>query len=264
MTESKGKEFNMLIEETCTKLNQMKLFGMLAAVRERLSSPNHQDLSFTDLFGLVVDDEWLYRENRKLGMRLRHARFKEKDACIEGLDYRAGRGLKKAQVLELAQNRWITSHQNILITGPAGAGKSYLAQALGNHSCRQGHTVHYIRVPKLVYAFIQARADGSYAQLLRRLSKYHVLILDDFGLAPLGETEKQDLVEVAEDRYGTNSTVVTSQLPIKAWHEYLGGGRIADALLERLVHNAHRITLATQESMRKEKAGLTEGKQSDK
>jgi DNA replication protein DnaC len=245
----------MLIEETYEKLNQMKLFGMLGAVRERLAAPSHQDLSFADLFGLVVDDEWLYRENRKLVMRLKGAKFKERDACIEGLDYRAGRGLKKTQVLELAQNRWITAHQNILITGPAGAGKSYLAQALGNHACRQGYSAHYVRVPKLMFAFVQARADGSYAQLLRRLAKYQLLILDDFGLVPLTETEKQDLVELAEDRYSVGSTVMTSQLPVKAWHEYLGAGRVADAFLERLVHNAHRVELTAKESMRKENAG---------
>jgi DNA replication protein DnaC len=254
----------MLIEETYTKLNQMKLYGMLHAVRERLANPMHQDLSFSDLFGLLVDDEWLYRENHKLGMRLRGAKFKEKDACLENLDYRAGRGLKKTQVLELAQNRWIMAHQSILVTGPAGAGKSYLAQALGNHACRQGFSVHYVRVPKLVYAFIQARADGSYAFLLKRLAKFQLLILDDFGLAPLNETEKQDLVELAEERYGSTSTMVTSQLPVKTWHEYLGAGRIADALLERLVHNAHRITLATQDSMRTEKIALTGADQAEK
>ena len=254
----------MLIEETFTKLSEMKLFGMISALRTRLESPDHQDLSFTDLFGLLVDDEWLYRENRKLKRRLRGARFKQRDACLENLDYRTGRGLKKTQVLELAQNRWIGAHQNILITGPAGAGKSYLAQALGNDACRQGISVHYVRVPKLIYAFIQARADGSYAHLLKRLSKFRLIILDDFGLAPLTETEKQDLVELAEERYGTGSTIITSQLPVKAWHEYLGAGRIADALLERLVHNAHRIPLVTQESMRKEKTPLTGGDQSEK
>ncbi len=253
----------MLIEQTYDKLSQMKLFGMLGAVKERLSSPSHQDLSFTELLGLIVDDEWLYRENRKLTTRLKGAKFKERDACLEGIDYRASRGIKKNQVLELAQNRWITARQNILITGPAGSGKSYLAQAFGNNACRQGNTTYYVRVPKLMYAFIQARADGSYGSFLKKLAKYKVLILDDFGLSPLSETEKQDLLELAEDRYGTGSTVVTSQLPVKAWHEYLGGGRIADAFLERIVHNAHRINLNAQESMRKEKAGLKSGEPSD-
>ena len=254
----------MLLEETCQKLSSMKLFGMLNAVRARVEVPGHQDLSFTELFGLVVDDEWLHRENRKLTTRLKGARFKERNACIEDLDYRPGRGLKKAQVLELAQNRWITAHQNAIITGPAGAGKSYLAQALGNHACRQGVTVHYIRVPKLAYAFVQAKAEGSYAQLLKRLAKYQLLILDDFGLAPLAENEKQDLVELAEERYGAGSTMITSQLPVKAWNDYLGGGRIADALLERIVHNAHRLTLSAHESMRREKHSLTQNQDSEK
>lgn len=243
----------MLLEETCHKLSHMKLFGMLNAVRTRVEAPGHQDMSFTDLFGLLVDDEWLSRENRKLTQRLKGARFKERNACIEDIDYRPSRGLKKTQVMELAQNRWIGAHQNVIVTGPAGAGKSYLAQALGNHACRQGFTVHYIRVPKLVYAFVQARAEGSYNQFLKRLAKYQLVILDDFGLAPLAESEKQDLVELAEERYGSGSTMITSQLPVKAWNDYLGGGRIADALLERVVHNGHRFALAAHESMRRKR-----------
>jgi len=242
----------MLLEQTNEKLSQMKLFGMLTSVKERLARADHSDLSFTDLFGLIVDDEWLHRENSKLSSRLSMAKFKEKTACIENIKYPAGRGLKKSQVLELAQNRWIKAHQNILITGQSGAGKSYFAQAMGNHACKQGHTVQYIRIPKLIFMLMQSRADGTYGRLLKRLSKVQVLLLDDFGLAPLSEIEKQDLVEIAEDRYGVGSTVVTSQLPISAWHEYLGAGRLADALLDRWIHNTHRFDLKTPDSLRKE------------
>ncbi len=154
-------------------------------------------------------------------------------------------------MLELAQNRWITAHQSVLITGPSGSGKSYLAQAFGLNACRSGFTVQYVRLPTLLAQFVQARAHGTYDRLLKRLSKTSLVVIDDFGLAVLTEAEKQDLLEAIEERYGVGATLVTSQLPIGDWHEYLGGGRLADAILDRLVHNAHRIELASKESMRK-------------
>ena len=254
----------MLNEQTHEKLIQMKLFGMAHSLKERLDRVDHQALSATELFGLVVDDEWLYRENRKLTARLKVAKFKERGACIENIDYAAARGLRKEQVLELAQNRWITAHQGVLITGPSGAGKSYLAQALGQHACRRGFAVQYVRVPTLLAMFVQARAQGTYPPLLKRFAKLAVLCLDDFGLAELQEPEKQDLLETLEERYGSGSTIVTSQLPIADWHEYLGGGRLADAILDRLIHNAHRIELRGGESMRKERSALPHDGQSDK
>ena len=254
----------MLSEQTNEKLSKMKLYGMLTSLKERLGRADHSELSHTDLLALIVDDEWLYRENNKLGSRLKVAKFKEQNACIENIKYSSTRGLKKTQVLELAQNRFITAHQNILITGPSGAGKSYFAQALGNHACRQGFSVQYIRIPKLMFSFVQARAEGTYGNLLKRLAKTDVIILDDFGLAQLSETEKQDLVEVAEDRYNVGSTILTSQLSVSAWHEYLGGGRLADALLDRWIHNAHRFELKSPESMRKDEVNLTERGHSDK
>jgi DNA replication protein DnaC len=254
----------MLVEQTNEKLAQMKLFGMLNSVKDRLSRPDHQSLSFSELLSLVVDDEWLYRENKRMSSRLKGAKFKEQTACIENLKYSSSRGLKKSQVLELAQMRFITAHQNVLITGPSGAGKSYFAQAIGNHACRQGLRVQYIRVPKLMFAFVQARAEGTYGTLMKRIAKTDLLIIDDFGLAPLSEQEKQDFVEVAEERYSTGSTIITSQLSVSTWHEYLGGGRIADALLDRWIHNAHRFNLESPESLRKEKPGLTECGHSEK
>jgi len=241
----------MLLEQTYDKLISMKLHGMASSVKERLERADHQSLSKEELLGLLVDDEWLYRENRKLTTRLKTAKFKQPQASIENIDYRTPRGLHKTQVLELAQNRWIGAHQSVLITGPSGAGKSYLAQAFGLNACRNGFTVQYLRLPTLLAQFVQARAQGTYDRLLKRLSKLSLLIIDDFGLAALEEPERQDLLEAIEERYGTGATLVTSQLPIGDWHEYLGGGRLADAILDRLVHNAHRIELSSKESMRK-------------
>jgi len=254
----------MLLEQTYAKLVEMKLYGMANAIKERLERVDHQSLSKEEFVGFLIDDEWLYRENRKLTARLKVAKFKEREAAIENIDYRTPRGLRKAQVLELAQNRWIAAHQSMLITGPSGAGKSYLAQAFGLNACRNGFTVQYVRLPTLLSQFVQARAQGTYDRLLRRLAKTALLVIDDFGLAVLSEVEKQDLLEAIEERYGVGATLVTSQLPIGDWHEYLGGGRLADAILDRLVHNAHRIELASKESMRKERAALKHGGHSDK
>lgn len=247
----------MLIEQTYEKLLAMKLHGMSASIKQRLERPDHQDLSKEEFLALVVDDEWLYREQRKLTTRLRAAKFKQREATLENLDYRTPRGLHKTQILELAQNRWIRAHQCLLITGPSGAGKSYLAQALGLNACRSGFTVHYLRLPSLLAQFVQARAQGTYERLLKRLSKIALLIVDDFGLATLNETERQDLLEAVEERYASASTLLTSQLPVADWHQYLGGGRLADAILDRLVHNAHRIELSSSESMRKTTAPCT-------
>ena len=204
----------MLLEPTIDKLNQMKLFGMARAIKERLTRVDHAEMPVADVLGLLVDDEWIYRENKRLTSRLAGAKFKDKAACIEDIQYRGTRGIKKTQVLDLAQNRWITGHQNILITGASGSGKSYLAQALGQNACRAGYVVHYLRMPKLLVAFMQARADGSYANLLKRIVKAHVLILDDFGVSALDEQQRGDLLEVIEDRYGVGSTVITSQLSV--------------------------------------------------
>jgi DNA replication protein DnaC len=172
--------------------------------------------------------------------------------------------LRKQEILALAQNRWISAHQSVLITGPSGSGKSFLAQALGQHACRSGFTVQYLRLPALLSQFVQARAQGTYDRLLKRLAKLALLIIDDFGLGSLNDREKQDLLEAIEERYGSGATCVTSQLPVRDWHEYLGGGRVADAILDRLVHHAHRIEIASAESMRKADSALLDGGHSDK
>ena len=242
----------MLLEQTHDKLIAMKLYGMANALKTRLERVDHQSLTKEEFVSLLVDDEWLYRENRKLVSRLKLAKFKERAAAIEDIDYRTPRGLRKTQVLELAQHRWIKSHQCVILSGPSGVGKSYLAQALGHHACRNGFSVQYLRLPTLLAQFVQARAQGTYERLLKRLGKLSLLVVDDFGLATLTDIEKQDLLEAVEERYGTGATLITSQLPVGDWHAYLGADRVADAILDRLIHNAHRIELRSKESLRKD------------
>jgi len=242
----------MLLEQTHDKLIAMKLYGMANALKTRLERVDHQNLTKEEFVSLIVDDEWLYRENRKLVSRLKVAKFKERAAAIEDIDYRTPRGLRKTQVLELAQHRWIKAHQCVILTGPSGVGKSYLAQAFGHHACRNGFSVQYLRLPTLLAQFVQARAQGTYERLLKRLGKLSLLVVDDFGLATLTDIERQDLLEAVEERYGTGATLITSQLPVGDWHAYLGADRVADAILDRLIHNAHRIELKSKESLRKD------------
>jgi DNA replication protein DnaC len=248
----------MLLQQTITKLNEMKLYGMAKSLTERTSRPDHADLSVSDFVSFLVDDEWTDRQNRRLTSRLRLARFKDSAACVESIDYDADRGLKKTKFLEFLQNHWIDKHQNIVLTGPSGSGKSYLAQAVGNHLCRSGHGVTYMRMPKLAVLLTQVRADGTYMRALERIRKSRVLILDDLGIGTLSDQQRTDLLEIFEDRYAQGSTIITSQLPTSQWHEYLGGGIVADGICDRFLHNAHRVELRSKESLRKSKAGLTE------
>lgn len=232
----------MLMEQTLEKLNSMKLYGMAKAMRQWADSPREQGLSAAEVLGLAVDAEASWRDNRKLQGRLKSAKLKQQ-ACIEDIDYAHARGLTKSVVLELASSRWAHAHQNILLTGPTGVGKSYLACALGQKACRDGYSVLYRRTSRLFDEMAQARADGTYPHLLRRLAKAQVLILDDFGLETLAAAQRKELLEVLDDRYGLGSTIVTSQLEPKDWHAVIGDATLADAICDRLVHNAHRLKL---------------------
>jgi len=248
----------MLIEQTIERLIAMRLPGMVQTLRQWLDSPKEQELSPADLVGLLADGEWLFRENRKLATRLRTARLKQ-PACVEDIDYGHPRGLQKTVMLDLASSRWVHHHQTVILGGPTGAGKSYLACALGNKACRDGYTVAYHRLPRLFDELAQARADGTYPDVLRRLARTQVVILDDFSLEVFGARERKDLLEILEDRYGVAATVLTIQLDPKDWHAVIGDETIADAICDRLVNQAHRIRL-TGDSMRTRGEPWTAGK----
>jgi DNA replication protein DnaC len=240
----------MLMEPMLEKLNAMKLFGMAKYLRQWMEAPpKEKAMAPLDLAGLLADAEWVYRDNRRLELRLQNAKFKQQ-ACIEDIDYAHPRGLSKAVMLDLASSRWVQSHQNIILVGATGLGKSWLACALGQKACRDGFTVVYRRVPRLFDELAQARADGTHPHLLRRLAKAQVLVLDDFGLEPLTPAQRRDLLEVVEDRYKLGSTIITSQLDTGDWHGAIGDATVADSICDRLVHNAHKVKLSG-ESIRK-------------
>lgn len=249
----------MLNNHTLDKLRALKLTGMASAFAQQLEQPGTHDLSFDERFSLLVDREATYRENRRLTRLLQLARLKQQ-ACVEDIDYKHRRGLDRSQMAGLVKCDWIRARHNLHITGPTGCGKSWLACALGNQACRQGLSVRYERVSRLLDALRIARGDGSLGKRLVYLSKIDLLILDDFGLKPLQPSERHDLLEVIEDRHGTRSTLITSQLPISSWHEYVNDPTVADALLDRLLNHAHRIELKG-ESLRKRSADLTEREQ---
>lgn len=242
----------MMVEITLGKLNQLKLHGMAAALNEQMQATMYSTLSFEERLGLLVDREVTVRDNRRLTNLLRGARLRYSNACPEEIDFRAPRGLSKEAILSLAQNSWVKGKQNIIITGPTGSGKTFIACALANSACRNGHSAYYIRLPRLLQELHIARADGSYGKLLIRLAKYTILVIDDWGLAKLADKERRDILEVLEDRHGITSTIVASQIPTDKWHDTIGDPTIADAVLDRLVHNAHMITMSLKaESMRK-------------
>jgi DNA replication protein DnaC len=241
----------MLNHPTIEKLQALRLTGMATAFEEQMQMPDCASLVFEERLGLLADRELTERENRRLVTRLRKAKLRQ-SATIEDIDFRHPRGLDKSLMLSLANCRWIAERRNCLIVGPTGAGKSYLACALGHKSCREGYSTLYYRVPRLFQELAIARGDGRYLKLLAGLAKTDLLILDDWGTARLLDDQRHDLLEILEDRYDRRSTLVAGQLPIGHWHEVIGDPTLADAILDRLVHNAHTITLKG-ESMRKKR-----------
>jgi len=246
----------MLNQQTINKLYAMKLNAMAEAFKEQMDSPEFAELTFQERFGLLVDRQWTWKEDRRMKRLLKNAQLKI-NACVEDIDYRSPRGLDRSVMMNLICCDWIRKHQNVIITGATGVGKTFIACALANKACREGFKAFYARTPRFLYELAIAKADGSYSKLMTKLAKTHLLIFDDLGLAPLTDAECRNFLEVIEDRTGSASTIVATQLPVEKWHETIGDKTIADAVLDRLVHNAHRINLKG-ESMRKKLSSLTE------
>lgn len=241
----------MLIEETIQKLIAMRMPTMAQAIREVLQTAPSNQMSFEDKLGLVVDREWTDRDNRRVARRIKEARLAG-SASLEAVDCDPARGLDKALVRQLMSCQWAKQKQNIIITGATGTGKSFFASALAEAACRAGMRALFVRVPRIVEELAIARVSGTYASTLAKISRIEVVVLDDFLLTPMKDAERRDLLEVLEDRYGRASTVITSQMPTKTWHDSLNDPTIADAICDRVLHNAHLVDLAGQ-SMRKKK-----------
>lgn len=244
----------MLNQPTLEKLRALKLTGMADALQAQLEKPM-ADLDFESRLGLLVDQEWVLRENRKLARRLQQAKLQQ-TACIEDINYEKQRGLIKAKILELSRSQWLVKHLNILITGSTGSGKTYIACALAHRACLDGFTSRYYRLPRLWEELKIAKANGTYTNWLAQLAKIDLLLLDDWGLVTPDVERRQDLLEILDDRYQKKSTIVTSQVPVTHWYEHLNDATLADAILDRLLHNAIRIELKVKDSMRKEQVDL--------
>ena len=249
----------MLSTQTLDKLRALRLEGMAAALDEQRHQPDICHLDFEERLALLVERQWLWKENRALAARLHAAQFKI-TATLEDIDYRHPRGLKRAQIEQLRASDWVQKQRNCLITGPSGTGKTHLSCALGHQACRDGQRVLYWHAPKLFRELQSAGADGSLMKLLKKLSRQSLLIVDDFGLVAATGKQYRDLLEILDDRHGRGATLVTSQFPVKQWHQLIGDATVADAILDRLVHNAYRLELKG-ESMRKARIGLKPGEE---
>ena len=232
----------MLNQQTMSILHSLKLFGMARSLEERLTDPKQAALSHAEFVGLLVQDEKVHRDNLRLRRLLKKAKLRQ-EAALEDVDYQASRGLSQQVMLELANPQWVTAHRNVLVSGPTGVGKSFIACALGNAAARACYTVLYIRAPRLFETLQQSRGDGSYLKALARLSRVQLLIIDDFLLTPLSDSERRDFLEVVEDRYQAGATAIASQCPIKDWHPNIGDPTLADAIMDRLLHNAYKIEM---------------------
>lgn len=239
----------MLVNQTVESLHRMRLTGMAEAFLAQSQDPSYRELSFEERFGLLVDQESTYREDRRLKRLLKGAHLKTQ-ACVEDIDYSHSRGLERSVMAGLGACGWVRDHHNVLVTGPTGVGKTFICCALANLACRNGFSSRYYRLPRLFMDLNIARGDGSYPSLLRKLAKADLLVLDDWGLGPLTAAESREILEVLEDRCQTRSTVMASQVPVEKWYELMPDSTVADAVMDRLVHNAHKIALRG-ESMRK-------------
>lgn len=242
----------MLLHPTLEKLTTLRFTGMIAALDEQMQMNSLDDLSFEERLGILLDREMAVRQSRRMNTRLRKAKLRQ-ESCIEDIDFRHPRGMDKSLVMRLAGCEWIKDHNNLIITGPTGVGKTYLACAFAQKACREGFNTLYLRTTKLFEDLSLSKGDGRYLKLLASFAKADLLVLDDYGLDQLSREQRHDLLEILEDRHGLKSTLVTSQLPIDHWHEQIGDPTLADAILDRLVHNAHKIKL-NGESMRKKNA----------
>lgn len=242
----------MLMQPTIDGLKTLKLFGMLKALERQMELADAKTLSFEERLGLLVDSELTARDNRRLQARLKTAKLPQA-ATIDDIDLRGNRGVDRGELASLATSDWILRKQNVIIIGPTGVGKSHLACALAEKACRDGLSVHFDRVSRMFQELAVARADGTYTKRLDAMARKDLLVIDDFGLFPLTEEQRQDLLEIVEDRYAQHSMLITTQLPIDHWHEVIGEPTIADAILDRVVHNSHKLRLKG-ESRRKDKA----------
>jgi DNA replication protein DnaC len=243
---------SLLTHPTIDQLNKLGLLGMARAFTDLQATDQAEALSHPEWLALLLERELTWRQDKRLQARLRHARLRH-HAVVEDIDWRAARGLDRALFQKLIAGPWIDAHDNLILIGPTGLGKSWLACALGNKACRDNRSVFYQRVPKLFGNLVLARGDGRYPRLLRALSSVQLLILDDFGLEPLDAQARHDLLEILEERHGQRSTIITSQIPVENWHQLIGDPTYADAILDRIVHNAQRITLHG-DSLRRTKA----------
>ena len=243
----------MFVNQTLDKLHSMRLTGMAEALEQQMADPQMGQLSFEERLAWLVDRHWMWRENKSLARRLKNARLRDRQACIEDIDYRYPRGLDRSLVRSLATSDWVTRRQNLLIVGPCGVGKTFLACAFAQKALRDRFTALYTRLPQLFRDLAVARADGSLHKRLDQFARVDVLIVDDWVMTPLSQSERRDFLEICEDRYNTRSTILTSQIPVSQWHEQIGDPSVADSILDRLVHNAHRIELQGG-SIRKERA----------